>query len=174
MSDVARLLISRTIGAAVLGVGIAVVAPAATAHAYYGDCAGNATHSSLLTVTQLRVDNNGDGSHLVQVEVHASMPPGDAQKFIDRPGGEGHFNMWGDDEWDDDLMVGGMPYEHYWVHDGGLGMRGATLVPDGVMNEDAAPDPGAIEDEWYVGAHFDDIRTGQHHKVQSCTLGLAF
>ena len=68
----------------------------------------------IFDVREFSIEDTGNERHFVVVEAIAAMPQGDAQKFIDRPGGEAIFRLWGDDQCDDDLIVEFRP-DHYWV-----------------------------------------------------------
>jgi hypothetical protein len=173
---VRRRLAAAALVAGTVGVGMGVVAPAGVAHAYNGHCAGedgpHGLPAGIFDVREFSLQGGARGD-LVTVEVYAAMPQSDAKLFIDRPGDEGIFRLWGDDPDSDDLLATFRP-EHYWVTPEGLGMRGATLVSDSTMNEDAFPDPAAQTDEFYVGIRLTDIRNGSEHKVETCDLTLAF
>ena len=123
--------LTAAIAAATLGVGLAVVAPAGKAHAVSGYCTGEDGPENLgpgiFDVREFSIEDTGNERYFVTVEAIAAMPQADAQKFIDRPGGEAIFRLWGDDQWDDDLIVEFRP-DHYWVADTGLGMRGGAMT----------------------------------------------
>jgi hypothetical protein len=161
---------TAVVAAAVLAVGLSVIAPAAKAHADTGSCTGEDGPENLgpgiFDVREFSIQDAGDERRFVTVEAVAAMPRADAQKFIDRPGHEAIFRLWGDDQWDDDLIVEFRP-EHYWVGDTGLGIRGGAMTSAGALDEDSQPE---TDNELYVGIRLTDIRDGSERKVETCVI----
>lgn len=155
---------------AAIGVGLTVVAPAAVGHA--ARCAGNVTHSDLLTIRDFRMVGYNGTDVIIEAEMVARMSPEAAQTFVDNPGNEGYFILWADDEWDDDEITRWEAHTSYPVVEGLL-VRGTTSLAKFQLDEDSAPDPTAFTDEFYIGAHLNDIRNGTHARVQSCNLEIA-
>jgi hypothetical protein len=155
--------------------GFAAIAPA-TAHAAAGRCDTEDGPESLgpgiFDVQEFSVQDTGRGSHLITVQVNAAMPQGDAQKFVDRPGDEAIFRLWGDDPESDDQLSEFRP-DMYWANPAGLTMRGGAEVSNHELNEDAFPDP-SYGDELYVGIRLTDIRNGDEHKVETCLMSFEF
>jgi hypothetical protein len=169
-----RRPLSAAAMAVVIGVGTALLTPVGIAHAHNGRCTGtdgpHGLPAGIFDVREFSMQNAADEHDYVVVEVYAAMPQSDAQLFVDRPGDEAIFRLWGDDLESDDHLATFRP-ERYWAAPEGLGMRGFTLVPDSEMDEDSLPE---IEDEFYVGIRLTDIRNGKEHKVETCDLSLAF
>jgi hypothetical protein len=176
MPDVARLLSALT--AAVIGVGAVVAAPAGAANARSGSCSGENGPENLgpgifdvREFSQAGIPRNGHiAATYVVVEAIAAMPQSDAQLFVDRPGSEAIVRLWGDDQYDDDLLAEFRP-DYYWAAPEGLGIRGSVEVAESVMDEDVLL---GETDEYYVGIRLTDIRNGSEHKVETCMLNSYF
>jgi len=165
-----------TLSAATVGVGLAAVAPAGTAYAWNARCdtenGPENLEPGIFDVREFSFQDVGNGKHLVTVDVLAAMPQSDAQSFIDRPGDEAIFRLWGDDPDSDDLIEDWHP-QTVWAAPEGLGLRGSTEVWTVNLNEDSGYDP-AFGDEFYTGIRLNDIRNGNEHKVETCLMSHGF
>lgn len=161
---------TKALAAAAIGVGLAFVAPAGATNAIPYFCSGENGPENLgpgiFDVREFSIQDGGEDRRFVTVEAIAAMPRDDAQKFIDRPGDEATFRLWGDDQFDDDLLHTFHP-EVYWVDDTGLGMRGGVWTNTWRLDEDAYPE---VTNELYVGIRLTDIRNGSEHKVETCMI----
>jgi hypothetical protein len=157
--------------AVAVGLGAALLSPAGVANARVEHCTGE-SWPGILDVREFSLQYPGDDTRLFIVEVVAAMPQADAQLFVDRPGEEVIFRLWGDDPSYDDQLSEFRP-DRYAATPEGLWMRGGTIVSASVADEDTPPDP-ASSDEWYVGIRLTDIRNGSEHKVETCRLNNEF
>ena len=165
--------------------GVALGSPT-VANAYAGSCVGPTGAGNVLQVREFSLQDAGDGSSLATVVVDAAMSESDAQSFVNRPGEEADFFLFGDDSNSDDLLVKFKP-ERSWVSPAGLGMRGAVQVPNSTLDEDGLngitpgppvdaeyfADKDGGRDEFYADIRMGDIRTGSAHRVETCRLLLA-
>jgi hypothetical protein len=175
--SLARAAAAAAIAGAV-GIGLVVVAPAGTAHAFPGHpkgCSGEDGPENLgpdiFDVLEFSLQptgnktNTGENIILATVDVMAAMPQSDAQWYVDRPGDEAIFRLWGDDPESDDQLAEWRP-DHYGTSPQGLRMRGGTWVSEGHLNEDSFPEEG---DEWYAGIRLTG-RNGSERKVETCMI----
>jgi len=164
------------LSAAMVGVGLAALAPAGTAHAWNARCdtenGPEGLSPGIFDVREFSFQDIGNGKHLVIVDVRAAMPQSDAQLFVDRPGDEVIFRLWGDDPDSDDFLEDWHP-QTVWASPAGLGLRGSTEVWIVNLNEDSGYDPAA-GDELYAGIRLTDIRNGREHKVETCLMSHEF
>jgi hypothetical protein len=161
-----------TVGAVSLG--LVALAPTGIAHAWNARCdTENGPENlgpSIFDVREFSFQDIGNGKHLVTVEVMAAMPQSDAQKFIDIPGDEATFRLWGDDPDSDDFIEDWHP-QTVWAAPEGLGLRGSAEVWTVNLNEDSGFDPAA-GDELYTGIRL--IRNGNEHKAETCLMSHNF
>ena len=162
--------------AGAVGLGLVALAPAGIAHAWNSRCdtedGPENLEPGIFDVREFSFQDIGNGKHLVTVDVLAAMPQADAQSFIDRPGDEAIFRLWGDDPDSDDLIEDWHP-QTVWAAPEGLGLRGSTEVWTVNLNEDSGFDPAA-GDEFYTGIRLNDIRNGNEHKVETCLMSHGF
>ena len=158
-------LAAAALSAAAVGMAIGAAAPANAKNAGHFCDSEAAFGGGVLDVREFSRQDIDESFQFVTVEVMAAMPQSDAQLFVDRPGHEGIFRLWGDDEWDDDLLMEFRP-EIYWAAPEGLGMRGGVRLSTIFLDSEDSPDA----DEWYTGIRLTDIRNGGEHKVETCRL----
>jgi hypothetical protein len=155
--------VALAVGAGFAGLGL--ITPA-TANADVTRCNAAETPGGILDVREFSVQQIGDGNTLVTVEVMANMTQSSAREFIDHPGEEAIFRLWGDDPDSDDQLAEKRP-DVVWASSQGLGLRGAFTVPWSTLDSEDSP----IEaDEWYAGIRLQDVRSGLEHKVETCRL----
>ena len=178
-----RLAASAVMASAV---GAVMLAPAGIAHAYAGSCVGPVGAGNILQVREFSMQDVGNDNSLATIVVDAAMSESDARLFVDRPGEEADFFLFGDDSDSDDLLVQFKP-ERSWVSPAGLGMRGAIQVPNSTLDEDGLNGlgPGTLvdpehfgdrdggRDEFYADIRMGDIRNGSAHRVETCRLLLS-
>jgi hypothetical protein len=158
-------LAAAVLSTVALGMAIGSAAPAIAKNAGHFCDSEAAFGGGIMDVREFSRQDIDASFQLVTVEVMAAMPQSDAQLFVDRPGHEAIFRLWGDDEWDDDLLIEFRP-EFYWAAAEGLGMRGGVRVSTVHLDGEDSPDA----DEWYTGIRLTDIRNGSEHKVETCRL----
>lgn len=138
----------------------------AIANADVTRCSESATPGGILDVREFSVQQVGDGNALVTVEAVARMTQSGAQQFIDVPGEEAIFRLWGDDPSSDDQLAERRP-DVVWASAQGLGLRGAFTVPWSTLDSE---DPSYEADEWYAGIRLSDVRGPGEHTVETCRL----
>lgn len=161
---------------ATLAVGIFGLGVAAPAGAYAGSCTGTVGYTNM-RVHEFSMQNAGNDSSLVTVEVVAPMSQADAQKYLDNQYDEASFTLKGDDSAADRVLAF-VNTERYAASADGLTIRGGSVLSNQVLDEDNTfthPDLDSFPenaDEFYVDVRLHYLSTGTAQTAESCRLSI--
>lgn len=159
---------------AAIGAGI-ILGAAGPAYAYAGSCSGTIGYTNM-QVREFSMQNAGNDSSLVTVEVLAPMSQADAQKYLENQYSEASFSLVGDDSAQDRVLAQ-VNTERYAASPAGLTIRGGSVISNQTLDEDnrLGPDLDSFPehtDEFYVDVRLHYLSTGSAQTAESCRLSL--